>query len=369
MDKLRDQNPTEPIDHVSIRRDEIHWILVLTLGLLMVADLAGTFQPWATNLLLIWNERALPGVPRLIEMIHFSGIPVLFAGLGMALRFRLERRTWRQLLGDGALRMLLPFLFATFTIGPLCLAMAFYYYYGRASYVPNPGHLWFLGNALIYWTLLLPIVVWVMRRPHNGLVRGFERLLGLARGGGMVLLVVPVLLEAMLVNPPVYSSYALTAHGLFVGFIYFALGFLFVCAGETGRRSAESLRFSALALGCGLYIARELDLWSTVNALAALESMSWVIAAWGFASRHLDRPSGTLRYLSSAVFPVFIIHLPVQLLVSWFLIPLGMHPFLKLILLLVLTLSVSVGVYEIVKRVGFIRPLFGMGRIRRAEVS
>lgn len=365
MDRLRGRNLTEPIDHLPIHRNDIHWIVVLALGLLIVRNLAGAFQPWATNLLLIWNDHALPGVSRLIDVVRLPGIPILFAALGMGSGLGLERRTWRQLLGNGALRILLPPLFATFAVGPLCLAIAFHYYYGRASYVPAPGHLWFLGNVLIYWTLLLPIVIWVERRPHNWLVRGLERMVGAAGGGGMILLTVPGILEAILVDPAVYSAYALTMHGLLVGFIFFGLGFLIVCASETGRRAAERLRFGALALGCGLCIARQLNLWGTSNALAVLESTAWVMAIWGLASRHLDRPSGVLRYLFPAAFPVYILHLPVQLLVSSFLIPFGMHPLLKLSLLTVLTLGGTFGLYEIVKRLRWVRPLFGMAWISR----
>jgi len=311
-------------------------------------------------LLLIWNERSLLGVSQFVEMINIWGIPILFAVLGMRLRLVLERRSWKQLVGDLSLRIVVPLACGTFIVGPLSLAIAVGYYYGRASYVPAPGHLWFLGNLLIYVLLLFPILIWVKHRPNNWLIRGFERLVGAGRGLGVVLVVAPLILEAILVNPMDYASYPFRLHGLVLGLICFVGGFLFVSTGETGRYSAERVRLGALVLGCGLTLARLFDLWNPLNALLALESMSWIVAVWGFASRYMDKPSKTLLYLSTAVFPVYILHLPVQLFVSSFLMPLGIHPLPKFFLLVVLTLIGSLGLYEIIKRIRWFRLLFGI---------
>lgn len=333
---------------------------VLVFGLLIIHHAASAFMPWSTHLLLIWNKGSWLGITRFIEMINPWGIPLLFVVSGMGLRLAIERRNWLQFAGFLSLRMLLPLAFSIFIIGPLSLAIAFSYYYGRASYVPTPGHLWFLGNLLIYVPLLFPILIWVKHSPNNWLVRGFEHLVGAGRGLGVVFLAVPLILEAILVKPMDYVSYPFRWHGFVLGLICFVLGFLFVTTGETGRNATKRLRFAALALGFGLALARLFKLWSPSNVLLALESMSWIIAVWGFASRYLDKPSKTLRYLSTAVFPVYIIHLPVQLFVSSFILPLGIHPLPKLFLLVVLTLSGSLGLYEIVKRIRWVRALFGM---------
>ena len=368
MGNLTNQRLDQPPDLADCRCD-VDWIRVAALGFLVIYHSAVAFQPWGTHLLLIWNERSLRGVWRLMEIVDIWRIPIVFVVSGMGLRLAVERKNWKQLLGDGALRILVPLVFGTFAVGPLSLAIAVDYYYGAASYVPAPGHLWFLANILIYVLLLLPFVIWVKRCSDNWLVRGFERLVGAGCGVGMALLAVPTILEAILVDPKGYASYAFTLHGLVLGFICFALGFLLVSTGKAGRRSAERGRFAALAIASGLCLARQFELWPGLNALLALESMSWMIAVWGFASRHLDKPSKTLRYLSSAVFPVYILHLPVQAFVSSFLMPLGIHPLPKFFLLVALTISGSLGLYEIVKRIRWVRLLFGMKWTRRKSLA
>jgi hypothetical protein len=57
--------------------------------------------------------------------------------------------------------------------------------------------------------------------------------------------------------------------------------------------------------------------------------------------------------------------MPMQALVSLLLIPWGIHPLPKFLLLVLLTLAGSLALYEILKRIRWIRPLFGMKWTRR----
>jgi hypothetical protein len=81
----------------------------------------------------------------------------------------------------------------------------------------------------------------------------------------------------------------------------------------------------------------------------------------GFASIYLNRPSRSLTYLSTAVYPVYILHLPVQFAVAYFLIPTSLPAYIKLAILLVGTFGISLLIYELpLKRAKWLRPLFGM---------
>ena len=89
--------------------------------------------------------------------------------------------------------------------------------------------------------------------------------------------------------------------------------------------------------------------------------MSWILAILGYGAVYLNKPSASLSYLSKAVYPVYIIHLPVQFGISYFLIPMSLPAYVKLFLLLVGTYTVSLLIYEfILRRLKWIRPLFGM---------
>jgi peptidoglycan/LPS O-acetylase OafA/YrhL len=91
-----------------------------------------------------------------------------------------------------------------------------------------------------------------------------------------------------------------------------------------------------------------------------------MLALLGFGSVHLNRSSRGLAYLSKAVYPVYIVHLPVQFILCHFLLTLPLGAWSKLAVLLAGTVGVSLLLYELIlRRWRWIRPLFGM-KLNRA---
>ena len=86
-----------------------------------------------------------------------------------------------------------------------------------------------------------------------------------------------------------------------------------------------------------------------------------MLAILGHGSVYLNRPSKALSYLSKAVYPVYIIHLPVQYALASYIVPMILPAEIKLVLLLAGTFGVCFLIYELaIKRLKWIRPLFGM---------
>jgi peptidoglycan/LPS O-acetylase OafA/YrhL len=123
------------------------------------------------------------------------------------------------------------------------------------------------------------------------------------------------------------------------------------------------IRWVALAVALSLYLVRLLifELQGELAWLTALESMSWMLAILGFGSLYLNKPSRSLSYLGKAVYPVYIVHLPVQFTTAYFLLPLPLSAYLKLTVLLAGTFGFSILLYEyVLRRLKWIRPLFGV---------
>ncbi|WP_409266449.1 acyltransferase family protein [Massilia sp. BHUDP2] len=95
-------------------------------------------------------------------------------------------------------------------------------------------------------------------------------------------------------------------------------------------------------------------------ALYAVLAWSAIMAACGFAARHLDRDGPARRYLNEAVFPVYILHQTLIVVLAHGMQPLRIAPGLEAILLIVLTLTLSFGAFELIRRVRLLRPLFGL---------
>jgi len=97
--------------------------------------------------------------------------------------------------------------------------------------------------------------------------------------------------------------------------------------------------------------------------------MTWsaIVAACGFARRHLDRDGRARRYLAEAVFPVYILHQTLIVVLAHAFKPLHRSPGVEAPMLIVLVTVLSFAGFEIVRRVSVLRPLFGLGP--RAETA
>jgi len=84
-------------------------------------------------------------------------------------------------------------------------------------------------------------------------------------------------------------------------------------------------------------------------------------AVLGFCSRHLRAADGPARrYLNEAIFPVYLAHQTVLVIAAFLITPLLWPALVEAPVLVALTFGVSVALYEIVRRIGPLRPLWGL---------
>ncbi|MEQ8819342.1 MAG: acyltransferase family protein [Sumerlaeia bacterium] len=344
---------------MSKRRHDVDWMRTLALGFLILYHLVIAFQPWGGMILFITNKEPIEWLWPAMGMLNVWRIPLLFLISGMGVGFAMRNRDWVALLGDRAWRLLLPLAFGFFVICPLYIAMALKWYGLGVRYVPAMGHLWFLANLFAYVVILLPVFVWFKSDGFQGKLDWIRRRLSFP--GWLFLLAVPLALEAWIVEPANFSMYYNSLHGFLIGMICFFAGFVAVCLGEAFWNAVGRLRWIALGGALGLYGVR-LFVWEMqgVHFVTAIESTCWMLAIVGFSSLYLNRSSRALSYLSAAVYPVYIVHMPVQYALSFVIMPLAIPAVAKLVLLLVGTFAGCFALYEILRRIPLLRPFFGM---------
>jgi surface polysaccharide O-acyltransferase-like enzyme len=359
-ERPRPDGPNVQMTQPAERRYDVDWLRTIAIGLLVLFHILLSFQPWAASSGFPQNEELLEELVPFISMLTVWRIPLLFMISGMGVRFAMERRDWRQLLKDRALRILVPYLFGIIVLDTL-IAVALPRLGWAAEYAPNFGHLWFLLNIFLYVLWLIGIMVYLRDNPNNALSRFLSWIV--RRPLGLLFFAVPLMVEAWLTNPEYFSVYIDNVHGWLLGLICFFWGFVFISAQEVFWPAVAKTRWITLLLASSLFLVRLMALGfeNELAWLVALESMSWMLAILGFGSLHLNKPSRSLGYLSRAVYPVYIVHLPVQFAICYFLLPLSLSAYWKLGFLLAGTFGVSFLLYEyVLRRLKWIRPLFGM---------
>lgn len=360
--------------HPFNRRYDIDWLRVIAIGMLLVYHTSIGFQPWGVLIRFIQNDEFNESLWILMSMMNIWRIPFLFLVSGIGVWFALQRRDWKALIKERSVRIFLPFLVGVFLWVPLHQNLWQYYYAQPVLYVPNPGHVWFLGNVFIYVLIFIPLFIFMKDYSENKWVVKLKKAIN--QPLSLFVLVIPFVLEVEIVNPENFEMYAMTWHGFWLGMVAFFIGFLVAFSGEGFWMNVSRFRWISMILALGIYLIRVFYFeLRTTDYWMSIESCLWIYSVLGLGYKYLNRESPTLRYLSEAAYPVYIIHMMVLYLGSIWIFPVAIDVNLKLGLLLIFTFGGCLLIYEYgIRRIDILRPLFGMksrkfGHPKNAQIS
>lgn len=342
------------------RRHDIDWLRVIAIGLLLIYHIAIIFQPWAMFIGFIRSDKPVENLWKPMTMLNIWRIPLLFYVSGMGLYFAMRKRNFWQLLFERTKRILLPLLFGIVAIAPLHIFIFQKYYNLPFNYYPHAGHLWFLGNIFAYVLVLSPLFFYLIKNEGGKFRRGLSFIM--QNPLGPLMLSVFFVLEAIIVKPQLFTLYAKTVHGFFLGLLAFFFGFLVVYSGKVFWQTVSKWKWLYIGLAVVLFSIRLL-VFQTASPvyLMVIESNCWIFGVFGFAYQYLNKPSSALSYLSQAAYPVYIIHMFALYAGALIVLPLEMPPIVKFMLITTFTFVVCYIIYELViRRIGILRPLFGL---------
>src|SRR5690606_25057891 len=104
-----------------------------------------------------------------------------------------------------------------------------------------------------------------------------------------------------------------------------------------------------------------------MRAAWGLNQWCAIVAILGFARHWAPGDGPALRYLSQAIFPVYILHQTIIVLLAYHARPLGLPPLQEGPLLVLLTFGLCFAGYEAIRRIPPLRPLFGLKNRGPAE--
>lgn len=384
------------------RRHDLDWVRVCAFGLLVLYHVGMYYVTWD------WHVKS-PAASDALEPFMLLSSPwrlaLLFLVSGAATAFLLEKVQRgataegrpARFLGGRSWRLLLPLVFGMLVIVPPQSYyevveqlpggyhegyLAFYrrYLTGYDGFcdsdgcleVPTWNHLWFVAYLWCY-TVLLWCLWRVLPRVLAAVGTALDRPLA-----GLGILVWPaVFLGAVRVAlvGRFEQTHALVDdwynHAQY--FSVFLLGFLIARKDRIWDAMAR-VRWIALALwlaswaGLIAYFVRfdgvqppEL-LRMAMRLVWGLDQWCAIVAVLGFARQWNPGDSRLLRYLVPAVFPVYILHQTVTVVVAHHLKALAIPPLAEGLLLVAMTFAACFAGYEAIRRIGVLRPLFGLKR-------
>jgi len=384
------------------RRYDLDWVRVCAFGLLVLYHTGMYYVSWGFH---IKSPHAGTALEPLMLLTGPWRMSLLFVVSGVATAFLLGRseRTApagirSSFLGQRSWRLLLPLVFGILVIVPpqsyfevveklpggyFDGYLAFWKRYlaadgrfcfdGNCLILPTWNHLWFVAYLWVY-----TVALWLLLRfAPKAMQAARSRLERRLSGAGALLWPTLWLVAVRLALVSRFgSTHALVDdwynHTQYVPM--FLIGFLLAFSNgfweslQRQRWTALGAAFAAYAVLIGIrYFAGYDDGNPPPDSVLYLLRIVWginqwcmIVAVFGFAYRLRGTGNAALRYLTLAIFPVYILHQTVLIVLAHGFKPMDLPPLLEGPLLVVLTFAACFAGYELIRRVPLLRPLFGL---------
>ena len=376
------------------RRTDLDWIRIGAFALLILYHVGMFYTPDSWD----WHVKSRWSSEPLILAMYVTNpwrLGLLFLVSGAATRFMTRRLGPAALARSRTGRLVPPLLLGIFVVVPPQTFYqvvsdagfeggwgAFYRQYltgpwwridGEPLLTPTYNHLWFVAYL---WVYILALAGLLALAP--GITARLERLAEKRlRGWGVLLWPWLVLAAARVLLAPVFEE----THALIDDWYYhaqyvflFLLGFALArsepvwAALERVRRPAALIALAAYVVWCGYAWTFRCDgaeppqmLRAAMRAVYAADQWAWMAAILAYGRRWLSGRDGPARrYLTDAIFPFYIVHQTAIVVFGFHLTRLDWPAPVEGGALIALTVAACFASYELVRRVGWLRPLFGL---------
>jgi hypothetical protein len=237
-------------------------------------------------------------------------------------------------------------------------------------------HLWFLGFLFSFSLLALSVFNWFKRGAGDSFISWLGRLV--EKRGGILLFIIPLTLGRVLVLPFVPEE----VHG-WLDFVYFFLFFVLGYIMYSDDRFLGAVRrdrwllFASGIAGLVAYFVLSAVYGEDVviswgmtyvfpgsfigNLAFTLISWGWALFVLSLAMTRLNFSNKLLVYGNETIMPFYLLHQPVIIVVSYFVVQWNASILVKLLVIGISSLLITLGLVELLVRpINPVRALFGM---------
>jgi glucan biosynthesis protein C len=370
------------------RQFYIDWLRILLILSVFLFHIGMIFNTWGWH---VKNDQQFGGMLQsVMTFLHYWRMPLLFLISGAGTYFALGKRTSAQYLGERFKRLFIPFAVGVFTLVPVQVyiekassfnsLLDFYTHLFEGVYPEGNfswHHLWFIVYLFVIALLISPFLNMLRSDRFAGFIFRIESFI--TKPLALNILMIPLLLSQIILrnyfevntNDLVNDWASMTLY-----IIFFMSGFILL----PNKNIAEAIRKQRL-----LYLAETVAvtiimfmvpslvesertgeiIWDVCSIFVAL---TCGLTALGFAKHYLNRDSKFRKLANEAIFPFYLLHQPVIVVVGYFLVSLEIAVLWKFVFITISSFTITAGLYWLlIRRMNLLRIIFGMKMIRKEK--
>jgi glucans biosynthesis protein C len=370
------------------RQYYIDWLRILLIISVFLFHIGMIFNTWGWH---IKNDQQYGGMLRSVMIfLHNWRMPLLFLLSGAGTYFALGKRTSGQYLSERFKRLFIPLVAGIFILVPVQVYIEKASVYGSLlDFYPHMfegiypegnfswHHLWFIAYLFVIALFISPFLGLLRSEKFAGFTCRLDGIV--TKPLALNIFIVPILLsQIVLRNYFEFGTNALVNDWASMAFyiIFFMAGFILL----PNKNITESIRKQRL-----FYLAETIILTVIMFRVPGLfESerngeiiwdvtslfLAWAcsITAVGFAKQYLNFDSGFRKLVNEAIFPFYLLHQPVIVVVGYFIIRWDLAVLWKVLLITIISFLIIAGLYWLViRRINFLRVIFGMKMVRNEK--
>jgi len=368
------------------RRYDLDWLRILVFGLLIFYHIGMLYvENWDFHFKSVYQSQTLENFMLIVEPWRMASLWIIS---GIAIRFILVKVSLIRYASVRSLRLLLPLLFGVLVIVPPqlyvemtangALDLSYWQFYlalfndntelfknNQAGIWPHldVNHLWYL-RSLWQYSLTLIVLLPLFNSPYITKVSDwlFQQHISVI----VLVLILPIIY--------IQLNWSIDTSRYPLGFTFLIYGYLIgwhASFWQQLKRNVKALLLTFI-MSLLLFISFYNTVWLSIDdstpawliiigmIIYSLVRVLGVLMVLALAYKYLNRKSSLLGYFNDAVYPFYIVHQTIIIVLAYNLSSLSLGPIMEPISVIILTILLCFICFEVIRRIDILKPLFGV---------
>jgi glucan biosynthesis protein C len=360
------------------RRYDLDWLRVIAIIAVYLHHIGMPFNGDEFHIMNSESSKTLDDIMVFFEQFR---LPLLFIISGTGTMFAFSKRNWFQFLKERSTRLIIPLIFGVLFIVP---PQTYYEFINKySSYIDvyksgsfETNHLWFIENLFVLSIVLIPLILFLKSSKSDRFINLLDTIT--SKKYGILLCAIPLMIITIFLKK-IYPSDSNDITNLSSTFYYgyfFVSGMLFTSSKNSWNHLKSHRKFNLTALVISTilfyiyyllpsaYISPYFSIssrWNIWYLVCALVSWTLVTTLLGYGQIWLNKKSTLLKICNEAIYPFYILHQTVIIILGYYIIQFDFNILAKIALLILTSFPLIICIYRLmIYPFKIPRILFGM---------